>query len=513
MVVVYHQNNKVVKIYRNQDIILSETHLNIASTLLALAKKFPTDKLIWSHITMETNINWDALDLIFHHDRIMASFNTASGQYFCDCIGYIDESVSLNINKNVVYSTWLTSSALGGISAKALLQFENKIKFGNNFDYFLHSLAKIGSIKGLFCYSDPRFVIDKTISVPVKKANIHTLFQFTKQHYRTRWIFILFLNFLIFEKRFPVIALLGTLRFKKRNKVNVQLSSVKVQSKLNVIEFKTMDVIIPTIGRKDCLYDVLQDLAKQTHLPKNVIIVEQNPLAESISELDYLTKEKWPFEVKHIFTHQAGACNARNVALSKVSSEWVFLNDDDNRFDKDLIHNIFDKIEQFGIYVATTSYLQKHEKLVFKDIHQTGIFGSGNSFVKSSCLKKVSFSMALEFGYGEDFDFGMQLRQVGFDVIYFPNPSILHLKAPFGGFRIKPQFAWASEKYEPKPSPTIMYTKQKYLSSKQIEGYQLKLFMKSIKKESPFNWYRFYISFKRRWNTSVDWSKKLSKMK
>ncbi|KAF2325960.1 glycosyltransferase family 2 protein [Flavobacterium nitrogenifigens] len=509
MVVVCHQNNKVVKVCKDGEVISFETSLNIASTLMILAKNFPTDRIIWSHINIESNINWDALDEIFHHDRIMVSFNKDVEEYFSNGIGYIDESAFLNINKKVSYPTWLTSSAVGGISSKALLQFENKIKLGNNFDYFLHSIAKIASMKGLFCYSEPRLIIDKTISIPVKRANVYTLFQFVKQHYRTRWIFILFLNFLIFEKRFPIAPLLFSLRFKKRNKINFELAEISVKSKLKIMESKTIDVIIPTIGRRDCLYDVLQDLAKQTHLPQNVIIVEQNPIEGSLSELNYLTSEKWPFAIKHIFTHQTGACNARNVALSQVSSEWVFLNDDDNRFDENLIGNIFNKIEQFGIFVATTSYLQKNEELLFKDIHQTGIFGSGNSFIKSSCLANVSFSMSLEFGYGEDFDFGMQLRQQGFDVIYFPDPAILHLKAPFGGFRIKPHFPWTDEKCQPKPSPTIMYTKQKYLNQKQIYGYKLRLFIKSIRKESIFNWADFYVSFKKGWNLSVDWSKKI----
>ncbi|MCV2484026.1 glycosyltransferase family 2 protein [Flavobacterium sp. SH_e] len=509
MVVVCHQNNKVVKVCKDGEAISFETSLNIASTLMTLAKKFPTDRIIWSHITIESNINWEALDAIFHHDRIMASFNKDVEEYFSNGIGYIDESAFLNVNKKVSYPTWLTSSAVGGISSKALLQFENKIKLGNDFDYFLHSLAKIASIKGLFCYSEPRLVIDKTISIPIKKANIYTLFQFAKQHYRTRWVFILFLNFLIFEKRFPIVPLLFSLRFKKRNKINIDWSEIPVLSKLKIVESKTIDVIIPTIGRKTYLYDVLKDLSQQTHLPTNVIIVEQNPIPESISELDYLTKEEWPFIVKHIFTHQSGACNARNLAMNQISSEWVFFSDDDIRCDKNLIKDIFSKIRQYGISVVTTSCLQKHEKLVYKDIHQTGIFGSGYSFVKSSCLVNVSFSMALEFGYGEDFDFGMQLRQQGFDVIYFPDPAILHLKAPFGGFRIKPHFPWTDEKYQPKPSPTIMYTKQKYLNQKQINGYKLRLFIKSVRKESLFKWADFYVSFKRGWNLSVDWSKKL----
>jgi GT2 family glycosyltransferase len=34
-----------------------------------------------------------------------------------------------------------------------------------------------------------------------------------------------------------------------------------------------------------------------------------------------------------------------------------------------------------------------------------------------------------------DNDFGMQLRNQGHDVLYLPEPQILHLKAPMGGFR------------------------------------------------------------------------------
>jgi GT2 family glycosyltransferase len=39
----------------------------------------------------------------------------------------------------------------------------------------------------------------------------------------------------------------------------------------------------------------------------------------------------------------------------------------------------------------------------------------------------------LNFGYGEDNDFGMKLRNQGHDVSYLPKPQILHLKAPMGG--------------------------------------------------------------------------------
>lgn len=509
MIVLYHQNNVVVAVFRNEN-ELSFEDLNIAETLMAFAKKFPGEWLIWCHINLKGNLNFEAFQTIFHHHRIMASFGGHNrSNYFPDALGYIDQSLFLRINKNVTYPTWLMSSVVGGINSNVLLEFDGKIVLDKNFDYFLHSLAKIGMKKGLFCYSEPKLLQENSLEIPMEQANNYKLFQFIKQYYRTRWIFLLLLNFLIFEKKLPLLPLLFSLRFKNRQKSNVDISNVSAFSILKIKDSKTMDVIIPTIYRKAYLKDVLNDLAKQTHLPENVIIVEQNPNPESTSELDYVTTEKWPFVIKHIFTHQSGACNARNLALSQVSSEWVFLNDDDNRFEPNLVQDIFDKIEQFGAPVVTTSYLQKNEKLVYKTIHQTDIFGSGNSFVKTSCLKNVSFSMALEFGYGEDVDFGLQLRHQGFDVIYFPEPSILHLKAPFGGFRIKPQFAWQNEKIQPKPSPTIMYVKQKYLNEKQISGYKLVLFFKTLRKEPFLKWFGFYKSFSEKWNVSLEWSRKI----
>lgn len=512
MIIIYHQYNTVISVIKDGLEIPFENH-DIAKTLYVFSKNFPAEWLIWCHIELKEYLNTSSFETIFHHNKIMVSFNlNKHNDYLPESIGYIEESVFLKINRKISYPTWLMSSDAGGIHASVLSQFINKIKADRNFNYFLNSIAKCGSPKGLLCYSEPKLILQNEVAIPFQQAGIFDLFMFVKQHYRVRWVFILFLNFFLFERRLTFIPLLFSLKFKNHQKKNIDLSGIFVQSKLKVSDKKTIDVIIPTIGRKKYLYDVLKDLAKQTHLPQNVIIVEQNPAEGSISELDYLFKEEWPFVVKHTFTHQPGACNARNIALSQVTSEWVFLNDDDNRFDENLLHDIFCKIEQYGIFAATTSYIQKNEKLVFKTIHQSGIFGSGNSFVKSSCLQKVSFSMALEFGYGEDSDFGLQLRHEGFDIIYFPKPAIIHLKAPFGGFRIKPQFAWDNEINQPKPSPTIMYVKQKYLTQNQIKGYKFILFFKIMKKELFFKWPGLYKSLNEKWGMSLKWSKQLENL-
>ena len=93
-------------------------------------------------------------------------------------------------------------------------------------------------------------------------------------------------------------------------------------------------------------------------------------------------------------------------------------------------------------------------------------------------LDKVKFNMALEFGYGEDGDFGMQLRNNGCDILYLPEPEIVHLKAPVGGFRTKPQLQWQNEKIQPKPSPTIMLYQVLHNTREQVLGYKTILFLK-----------------------------------
>ena len=303
------------------------------------------------------------------------------------------------------------------------------------------------------------------------------------------------------------------LKIEKKNKIN--LDSIIVNSRLKIIDHATIDVIIPTIGRKKYLHDVLLDLAQQTHLPVNVIIIEQNPQEDSLSELDYLQNEVWPFTIKHTFTHQPGACNARNLALDEVDSEWVFMADDDIRIEKNFLELAFTFIEKEGAGQITfgcygPNYPQKNK---FKQKVQWTSFGSGCSIVKSKNVKSISYNPSFEFGYGEDSDFGMQLRNSGEDVLYFPNPEITHLSAPIGGFRIKPILAWTNDIIQPKPSPTVMLYKQLHLTKEQIKGYKTILFFKFYKIQTIINPIRYFNNFKKQWKQSLYWANELKSKK
>ena len=259
------------------------------------------------------------------------------------------------------------------------------------------------------------------------------------------------------------------------------------------------------MGRKKYLYDFLNDLKEQTILPTAVIIVEQNPDADSISELDYLENEVWPFEIKHRFIHQTGACNARNIALDLVTSEYVFFADDDIRLeDKTLLKRTFDLFDLVDTNIVNLACLQVNEIDPVKNIRQWAAFGSASSMVASHSIKDIRFNMALEHGYGEDVDFGMQLRNRGEDVIYAPELKLLHLKAPMGGFRtdFKTTTKTTENQLSPKPSPTIMLFRILHTTKKQLAGYKTTLGLKFYKVQSVKNPISYIKHFRKRWKLS-----------
>jgi glycosyltransferase involved in cell wall biosynthesis len=511
MIILYHNGSTVVELANAKGAYIDRfSQKSINTILVELAKKYPAEILVWCHQSQKDELNILAIEKLLHHKKVALSYNPSDDSFLDSAIGYIDASLFVKINKAVSFPTWQMSSVVGCVHAEVVLALHAAITLDKNFDYFLYSLGKLLMPKGLLCYSEPQLLKNKTTTITVKSSQF-TLFRFVKQHYRTRWVFLLLFNLFLYEQKFPLLPFLFSLFYKNRTKLNIDLDGLKVQSSKKVIDKATIDVIIPTIGRKKYLYDVLKDFSKQTLLPKKIIIVEQNPELGTISELDYLSQEKWPFEIKHIFTHQAGACNARNIALSQLTSEWVFFADDDIRIKSDFIQQTLNRIKTFGAKVVTLRCIQKIEKPTYSNIFQWATFGSGCSFVLVDCIKKCQFNFGYEFGFGEDGDFGMQLRNLGYDVLYLPEPEILHLKAPVGGFRTKPVLQWQNDRIQPKPSPTVMLYQTMNCTREQTNSYKTTLFFKYYRLQEIKNPIRYYIYFQKQWERSVFWANELKK--
>lgn len=511
MIIIVHKNDRTTRCLDENKQAIEAIALgdSVTKTLKTITKHYPKDLMIWCHENYIEHLNIAALSNMFHHKRILSSYNPSRNNFLPEQIGYVERSFFLKIKKDVTYPTWMMSSDVGGVHAEVINNLKPKLDFKTDFDYFLNSLAKRGMVEGLFCYSEPNLLLKNNNEIAIKStASAYTLFKFVKKHYKWLWVFFLFVAYAIFEKKLKIFPLFKSL-FYKQLSTDFKLQHIPIASAKKVIKNREVDVIIPTIGRKQYLYDVLKDLSNQTLTPKNVIIVEQNPVAHSVSELDYIETAEWPFNIKHIFTHKTGVCNARNVALAEVTSEWTILGDDDNRFSSTLIEDLFSRLEQHGATVGATVYLQPNERQTYLKTAQTSIFGAGNSILKSELLKHVKFNINYEFNYGEDNDFGMQLRQLGHDVIYFADVKITHLKAPIGGYRTKVKQLWENDSLQPKPSPTIQLLHHTYFTKQQQLGYKLLLGLRSYKRSEIKHPIKYIKQLKKQWARSLYWCSQL----
>ncbi len=507
MIVVIHDQQKVTQLLIDEQEITTFNGERVTTVIPKLLVQYPDNLLVWCHQSAKDNVAWTSLPELFDLDRKMLSY-LPEANFFSDALGYVEESTFIKVNKEVTFPTWQMSSYVGGAATSVLSQVNSSLWENKNFDYALNSIAKIYQSEGLFCYSEPKLLKQEKEITPLDQfqADFDILFHFVKEHYKTIWTFLLFFNLLVYERKIILGSWLKTF-FTKKKRFSKTVIFNTIDSNTVDISEVTIDVIIPTIGRKKYLYDVLKDLSGQTHLPKNVIIVEQNPLEGSVSDLEYLKSESWPFQIQHIFTHQTGACQARNKALDLLESNWCFFADDDIRFSKELLKETLTSAYQLKSEVLSLSCLRVNDIKTMKTITQWSAFGSGCSVVKSSVIKDLKFNEVYEFGFGEDTDFGMQIRNKGYDVIYLPEPSITHLKAPMGGFRTKPVLEWHSETITPKPSPTVMLFLLMHKTKQQLYGYKTILFFKYYKVQSIKNPLTYYKMFQKQWQMSMKWAK------
>lgn len=505
MILLVHKNAQTVhRAFLGQNAVELKSKTCVPA-LWELAERFPDEVIGWCDITLHKHLAIDEWEKIFPHDLIMASYSVKT-KFLPDTVGYIDQLPFVNINRKVVYGTWLMSSDCGGIKGKVILKFRPVLKDIRDFNFLLNSLGKIGQQNGLFCYSVPNLVVDSGAEKLVSLASVDQLFEFVFRHYKSVWILVLFGCFFRYEKKNPLGSLLKAISKNKLFKKSIDLSNIKVTSTANVSPSDSIDVIIPTFGRPLYLMQVLDDLKSQSFLPTRVIVIEQNPILNSKTALPELLKLDWPFEIVHHFIHQTGACNARNMALEEVKSKWIFFADDDIRMNSNILEKALGEINKYNFCALNMNCKQEGERTVFHKIKQWGSFGSGTSIVKSSFARQATFSLLYEFGYGEDADYGMQLRNLGCDIIYHPEITIMHLKAPIGGLRKKPQREWEKERVLPKPSPTVMVFGLRYFTSQQLIGFKSSLFLKFYFLQDIRNPFTYIQEMRKRWENSMKWA-------
>jgi glycosyltransferase involved in cell wall biosynthesis len=511
VIIIIHDNSSLVEVL-NKD--LNPINYNVSKnekltqSVLEIAKANSQELLIWCHKDLKESLDLTGLSSVFHHKNILATFNTDKNYYLSSKIEFLERSICLNFNKKTTYGTYLMSSQVGGIFAETLLAFSKDININQSFNYSLNSIAKNYQINGLFCYSEPKLLLDNYSVIKEETISDVAFFIFVREHFKWVWVWYILIALIVYSKKYLLLPFLKSWLYSQKT-IRENLNLPEVKSSI-AQKYFDIDVVIPTIGRKEYLLDVLKDLASQTILPKQVIIVEQNGDIKAQSELDYLYNLGWPFQITHKFTHVLGVCNARNEALKELKNDWVFFADDDIRFHTTLFQESLDAIQKYGVKALNYSCLQPHQKQTYFNTGQTFIFGSGSSFVSSEIAKQINFNKGFEFGFGEDTDYGAKIRQLGNDVVFTANINLTHLKAPIGGFRQPIPKLWDTDVIMPKPSPTVILLYLKHFTVNQLKGYKLFLFFKIYGKKNPLKLKSHINKFKQSWNKSVFYANKLS---
>ena len=160
MIVFYHNKYKITKIVSTEtDNFPNDIKRNIVPVLLDFADKFKDEILVWCHESGKGNLNIAEIENLFHHKKLLFSYNPTSENYFDSRLGYVEDSLYININKEVKFPTWQMSSYVGAVHASVINACKNELNAKDNFDYFLNSFARRAMMTGLFCYSEPRLLL------------------------------------------------------------------------------------------------------------------------------------------------------------------------------------------------------------------------------------------------------------------------------------------------------------------------------------------------------------------
>ena len=510
MIVVYHHNNVIVSVDSfGREVPSFSDKTAIAVYLQDVATQYPEIKIVWCHQSLKEVLCLDFIANNITYQNTLFSYNPSAQNYLTDAIAYVENSPFMNVNGSVKYPTWLMSSFVGYAHASVFLALDKQYS-STNFNYYLNSIAKAHMPLGLFCYSEPKLIKEiPSAALDIELASTAMLFKFVKQHFKTRWVFLLLFDFFIYDKKIPLLSFIQSFLFTQLKLKSYSIKDVPNVKHSGITDDDSIDVIIPTIGREKYLFDVLTDLENQTIKPKSVIIIEQNNQQNAVTALEYLYTNTWSFEIQHQLISQLGACNARNIALEKLKSKWVFFADDDVRLDSNFLEDCLLNCKNYGQNAITVSCLQPAEVELQKVPVQWESFGSGCSLVAKEALFSLQYDLRFEFGFGEDADFGKKIRDKGTDVVFFPTPNLIHLKAPIGGFRTKFPLKWQDEKIQPKPSPTVMLYKLLYCTPKELQGYKTVLFFKYYLNQNIKNPFSYIANFRKQWGVSLKWANQL----
>jgi len=177
---------------------------------------------------------------------------------------------------------------------------------------------------------------------------------------------------------------------------------------------KTVSVIITTHNRPDYLKESLAAVLKQTVVPKEVFVIDDGSSVSYEEVLNLFPREQFDYIKVPV---ASGANAARNLGISKSTSDIIAFLDDDDVWDKNYLEQHI-KVHNEDADAVTCGYrfLETPDKIHINEteVITTDVIKKGNKFCgmsgvtcKASLAKKLMFDEELK--NSQDWDFFVRI--------------------------------------------------------------------------------------------------------
>jgi GalNAc5-diNAcBac-PP-undecaprenol beta-1,3-glucosyltransferase len=194
---------------------------------------------------------------------------------------------------------------------------------------------------------------------------------------------------------------------------------------------KTVSVIITTHNRPDYLKESLAAVLKQTVLPKEVFVIDDGSSVSYEEVLKLFPREQFEYVKVPV---ASGANAARNLGISKSTSDIIAFLDDDDVWDENYLEQHI-KVHDDGADAVTCGYrfLETPEKIHINptQVITTDVIKKGNKFCgmsgvtcNTTLAQKLMFDEELK--NSQDWDFfvritleNAQFRNIAKDIYFY----------------------------------------------------------------------------------------------
>lgn len=215
-------------------------------------------------------------------------------------------------------------------------------------------------------------------------------------------------------------------------------------------------VVIPTLKRQAMLCGLLNDLAGQTVLPDEVIVVDQSPPTREEIEEQQAAAGSLRL-IQCVCSQPAGTSGARNIGLFHSRGDFILMLDDDHHVAENVIESFLAVMSE-GMDVIKGDIIESglhwHERYTDSPgsnlsslldyllrgkygQHQRGTIGlnSGFTMYRRELLERIDGFDGRFRGWFDDFDTGFRLWQAGARMCHDPRPVAVHFRPDVGGRR------------------------------------------------------------------------------